>query len=87
MSALHAYRSLEADLHSESDEIAARVVATGGGMQAVVAATGYRTLDAFHRPIIPRAQREPASLGRIETGRASPPGVPLRLVDPQRKAR
>jgi len=32
-----------ADLHSESDEIAARVVAAGGGMQAVIDATGLRT--------------------------------------------
>jgi hypothetical protein len=34
-----------ADLHSQSDEIAARVVAAGGGMQAVINATGLRTRD------------------------------------------
>lgn len=34
-----------ADLHSQSDEIAARVVAEGGGMQDVIDATGLRTLE------------------------------------------
>ncbi len=34
-----------ADLYSESDEIAARVVAAGGGMQAVIDATGLRTRE------------------------------------------
>lgn len=32
-----------ADLHSQNDEIAAGVVAAGGGMQAVIAATDFRT--------------------------------------------
>jgi len=34
-----------AELHSTADDIAARVVAAGGGMQAVVDATGFRTLE------------------------------------------
>ena len=34
-----------ADRHSQSDERAARVVAAGGGMQAVIEATGLRTLE------------------------------------------
>jgi hypothetical protein len=33
-----------ADLHSANDEMAARVVAEGGGMQAVIDTTGLRTL-------------------------------------------
>ena len=33
-----------ADLHSPHDETAVRVVASGGGMQAVIEATGLRTL-------------------------------------------
>ena len=34
-----------ADLHSQNDDIAARVVAAGGGMQAVIDATDLRTLE------------------------------------------
>ncbi len=34
-----------ADLHSQDDDIAARVVAAGGGMQAVIDATDLRTLE------------------------------------------
>ena len=34
-----------ADLHSENDEIAACVVAQGGGIQAVIEATGLRTRE------------------------------------------
>jgi len=34
-----------ADLHSQSDETAARIVAAGGGMQAVIDATGLRTRE------------------------------------------
>ena len=34
-----------ADLHSQNDEIAARVVAAGGGMQEVIAATDLRTRE------------------------------------------
>jgi hypothetical protein len=42
-----------ADLHSQADEIAARVVVAGGGMQAVVDATGMRTLENVVRAIDP----------------------------------
>jgi hypothetical protein len=34
-----------ADRHSPNDDIAARTVASGGGMQAVIEATGLRTLE------------------------------------------
>lgn len=34
-----------ADLHSANDDMAASVVAAGGGMQAVIDATGLRTLE------------------------------------------
>jgi hypothetical protein len=34
-----------ADLHSQNDDIAARAVAAGGGMQAVIDATDLRTLE------------------------------------------
>jgi hypothetical protein len=42
-----------ADLHSRSDEIAARVVSEGGGMQAVIDASGLRTLENVLRLIDP----------------------------------
>lgn len=42
-----------ADLHSRSDEIAARVGAEGGGMQAVIDATGLRTRENVLRSIDP----------------------------------
>jgi hypothetical protein len=34
-----------ADLYSQNDDTAARVVAEGGGMQAVIAATGLHTRE------------------------------------------
>jgi hypothetical protein len=42
-----------AELHSTADEIAAGVVAAGGGMQAVVEATGFHTLENVVRGIDP----------------------------------
>jgi hypothetical protein len=42
-----------ADLHSQLDEIAARVVAAGGGMQDVITATGLHTLENVVRSIDP----------------------------------
>jgi hypothetical protein len=42
-----------AELHSQADEIAARVVARGGGIQAVIDATGARTLENVVRSIDP----------------------------------
>jgi hypothetical protein len=42
-----------ADLHSRSDEIAARVVAAGGGTVAVIEATGLRTLENAARLLDP----------------------------------
>ena len=42
-----------AELWSTADEIAALVVAEGGGMQAVIDATGFRTLENVVRGIDP----------------------------------
>jgi hypothetical protein len=42
-----------ADLHSQSDERAARAAADGGGMRAVIEATGLRTLENVVRLIDP----------------------------------
>ncbi len=63
-----------ADLHSQSDEIAAGVVAAGGGMQDVIDATDLRTLenvvglidpailkDAYDNDLLRRAQPPPPS--------------------------
>jgi hypothetical protein len=60
------------DLHSTADEIAARVVAEGGGMQAVIEATGMRTFEnvvgaidpailtqAYDNDLLARAQARP----------------------------
>jgi hypothetical protein len=41
------------DLHSRADETAARVVAAGGGSEAVIEATGLRTLENVARRIDP----------------------------------
>jgi hypothetical protein len=41
------------DLHSRADEAAARVVAAGGGSEAVIEATGLRTLENVARLIDP----------------------------------
>jgi len=63
-----------AELHSTADEIAARVVASGGGMQAVIEATGARTLEnvvsgidpailaqAYDNDLLARAQARPGA--------------------------
>jgi hypothetical protein len=42
-----------ADLHSQNDLTAARTVAAGGGMQAVIEATGLRTRENVLRSIDP----------------------------------
>ena len=42
-----------AELYSENDESAARAVAAGGGMEAVIEATGLRTLENVVRLIDP----------------------------------
>ncbi len=42
-----------ADLHSRNDDIAARVVADGGGVQAVLDATDLRTLENVKNLIDP----------------------------------
>jgi hypothetical protein len=41
------------DLHSRADEAAARVVAAGGGSQALIEATGLRTFENVARLIDP----------------------------------
>jgi hypothetical protein len=55
-----------ADLHSRADEAAARVVAAGGGSQAVIEATGLRTFENVARlidPVIVRRALDNDSLG------------------------
>lgn len=47
-----------AELWSTADEIAARVVAEGGGMQAVIDATGFRTLENVAQGIDPAIVRQ-----------------------------
>jgi len=46
-----------ADLHSQNDDTAARVVANGGGIQAVIDATDLRTLDNVKNLIDPAILR------------------------------
>jgi hypothetical protein len=65
-------RSLtRAELHSTADEIAARVVADGGGMQAVIDATGSRTLENVVRGIDPAILTQ--ALDNDLLARAQPP--------------
>jgi len=42
-----------ADLHSGHDQTAARIVAAGGGIQAIIEATDLRSLDNVTRSIDP----------------------------------
>ena len=60
-----------ADLHSQSDEKAARVVADGGGMQAVIEATGLRTRENVVRLIDPAILRQ--ALDNDVLAQAPPP--------------
>ncbi len=46
-----------ADLHSQSDDIAASVVAEGGGVQDVIEATDLRTLENVRNLIDPAILR------------------------------
>lgn len=59
-----------ADLHSHSDRVAASAVAAGGGMQAVIEATGLRTRENVLRLI------DPAILDRARQNDAARPPVP-----------
>jgi len=63
----------QADLHSQSDEKAARVVAGGGGMQAVIEATGLRTLENVVRLIDPAILKRALDNDVLE--RAQHPGI------------
>jgi hypothetical protein len=62
-----------ADLHSQNDETAARVVADGGGMQAVIEATGLRTRENVVRLIDPAILRQALDNDVLE--QAQPPPV------------
>ena len=62
-----------ADLHGQSDKRAARVVADGGGMQAVIEATGLRTLENVVRLIDPAILKRALDNDVLE--RAQPPPV------------
>jgi hypothetical protein len=63
-----------ADLYSRSDEIAAEVVAAGGGMQAVIDATNLRTLENVVRLIDPAILKQALDNDVLE--QAHPPYVP-----------
>ena len=60
-----------ADLYSRNDEIAAGVVAAGGGMQAVVEATGLRTRDNVVSVIDPSILKQALDNDLLE--QAQPP--------------
>jgi hypothetical protein len=62
-----------ADLHSANDEMAARVVAEGGGMQAVIDATGLRTLENVVNLIDPAILKQALDNDVLE--QAQPPPV------------
>jgi hypothetical protein len=61
-----------ADLHSRSDEIAARVVAEGGGMQAVIDATGLRTRENVLRSIDPAILEQALQNDALKQAQPSP---------------
>jgi hypothetical protein len=61
-----------ADLHSQSDKTAARVVAEGGGMQAVIEATGLRTLENVARVIDPAILMQALDNDVLEQAQAPP---------------
>jgi hypothetical protein len=50
-------RVTRADLHSHCDDIAARVVDSGGGIEAIVEATDLRTRENVHQQNGPGARR------------------------------
>jgi hypothetical protein len=62
-----------ADLHSANDEMAARVVAEGGGMQAVIDTTGLRTLKNVVNLIDPAILKQALDNDVLE--QAGPPPV------------
>ena len=59
-----------ADLHSANDQAAARAVAAGGGMQALIEATGLRTSENV------RVLIDPATLERARQNDGTPPPTP-----------
>jgi lambda repressor-like predicted transcriptional regulator len=65
---------VRAELHSQSDEIAAQIVARGGGIEAIVDATDLRTRENVLRLIDPailvRAFRNDAAAAAAEPSRA-----------------
>jgi hypothetical protein len=61
-----------ADLHSRSDEIAARIVAAGGGIEAVIEATGLRTLENVARLIDPAILTRAFDNDSLKQGRPPP---------------
>jgi len=62
-----------ADLHSQNDETAARVVAAGGGMEAVIDATGLRPRENVARLIDPAILKQALDNDVLE--QAQPPPV------------
>ena len=65
-----------AELHSQNDDIAAAVVAEGGGMQDVIEATGLRTLENVTNLIDPAILKEALDndvLRRTQASNSPPP--------------
>jgi len=61
------------DLHSRADEAAARVVAPGGGSEAVIEATDLRTLENAARLIDPAILTRALDNDRLDQQRQPPP--------------
>jgi hypothetical protein len=62
-----------ADLHSRADGIAARAVAAGGGIQAVVEATGLRMLENVVRLIDPAILKRALDNDSLDEKKRRPP--------------
>jgi hypothetical protein len=62
-----------ADLHSRADVIAARVVAAGGGIQAVIESTGLLTLKNVATLIDPAILKRALDNDSLEEKRRPPP--------------
>jgi hypothetical protein len=61
------------DLHSRADETAARIVAAGGGSEAVIEATGLRTLKNVARLIDAAILKRAFDNDRLDKQRQPPP--------------
>jgi hypothetical protein len=83
---------LREDLHSQSDTLAAGAVENGGGIDAVVEATGLRTVENVVRNIDPAILVRAYDQDAVARAFAPPDHAPLRRLSPdaalmQRRAR